>query len=176
MKKGLIHIYFGDGKGKTSAALGLAMRALGHGLSVKFYQFMKCTPTGELNSLKKHERISVIRADGVSSKFLWEMSDAEKAECLDAQQQLFDSACDAAQSRENDVVILDEILNAVDIGAISEAELKYLMTRKNGGTELVLTGRHASRELTSLADYVTQFVKVSHPHDSGAHARRGVEY
>lgn len=176
MKKGLTHIYTGDGKGKTTAAMGLVLRALGCGYEVKVFQFCKGMPSGELGALAKLPHVSVRRDSCGSKKFSWDMSEAEKAEWIDAQQALYDEACEAACSPDVDMVVLDEALGAMHAGAIQPAQLKYLIGHKYKGTELIITGRAAPRELIDLADYVTEMKMLKHPYEQGVDARRGVEF
>ncbi|NLG25220.1 MAG: cob(I)yrinic acid a,c-diamide adenosyltransferase [Clostridiales bacterium] len=176
MKRGLTHIYTGNGKGKTTAAMGLALRASGCGLRVAIFQFMKKTPSGEVAALALHERVTLCRAGTGCAKFLSDMTDEEKARCLDAQQELFDQACEAACDGAFDMVVLDEALGAMHAGAMDARQLAYLIEHRHRGTELVLTGRGAPQPLIDLADYVTEMRPIKHPYDRGTHARRGVEY
>ncbi len=176
MTKGLTHIYTGDGKGKTTAAMGLALRALGAGHTVRIFQFCKSQPSGELVSLEKLAPGILRRADCEIKKFSWDMTAEEKAVWTEAQQALFDDACDAACDRHVDMVILDEALGAVSGGAIDPGQLAYLMGHKYRGTELVMTGRSAPAKLCELADYVTEMRLVKHPYAQGVHARKGIEY
>ena len=176
MKKGLIHIYTGDGKGKTTAALGLCLRAAGHGLHVEIFQFLKNGITGELQTLAKLNRVNLQRAQTDIKKFSWQMTPDEKELWNDAQQSLFDAACEKACDPNIDMVIMDEILGALSAGAIDIGQIKYLMSHKYKGTELVLTGRNAPPALIELADYVTEMKCEKHPHQQGIDARRGVEY
>ena len=176
MTKGLTHIYTGDGKGKTTAAMGLALRALGAGLKVMIFQFCKSQPTGELTSLSKLAPGIVRRAECGVKKFTWDMNPEEKAAWQEAQQALFDEACEAACDNQVDLVILDEALGAVGAGAIDPGQLAYLIGHKYRGTELVLTGRNAPAKLVELADYVTEMREVRHPYQAGIPARKGIEY
>ena len=176
MTKGLTHIYTGDGKGKTTAAMGLALRALGAGLKVRIFQFMKGQPTGELTSLNKIAPGIVRRADCPVKKFVWDMTEEEKAVWSEAQQALFDEACDAACDKDVDMVILDEALGAASAGALGVDQLAYLIAHKYRGTELVLTGRSAPIRLIELADYATEMRMLKHPYAAGVQARKGVEY
>lgn len=175
MKKGLVHIYVGDGKGKTSAAMGLALRACGCGFDVSIFQFCKNTPTGELNSLRRLSHVSVQRACCELKKFVWLMTPEEKEVWADAQQTLFDAACEAACNPNVDVVVMDELLDALKFGVIDIAQIKYLITHKNKGTELVITGHTAPDALIETADYVTDMRCVKHPYQQGIDARRGIE-
>ena len=176
MKKGLTHIYTGDGKGKTTAALGLAVRACGNGYDVKVYQFCKGVPSGELYSIRNLPHIQILRAECAGGKFASEMNEAEKTAWIDAQQALFDDACEAACDPGVDLVVLDEALGAMHGGALGLDQLKYLITHKNRGTELVLTGRAAPDALIELADYVTEMRSVKHPFEWGLDARKGIEF
>jgi cob(I)alamin adenosyltransferase len=172
----LTHIYTGDGKGKTTAAMGLAIRAIGAGLQVRIFQFCKNQPTGEVVSLGRLAPGVLRRADCAVKKFTWDMTAEEKAVWAEAQQALFDEACDAACDKDVDMVILDEALGAVSEGAIDEGQLAYLIGHKYRGTELVITGRSAGEKLTALADYVTEMRAVRHPFAAGVPARKGIEY
>ena len=176
MTKGLTHVYTGEGKGKTTAAMGLALRALGAGLQVRVFQFCKSQPSGEIQALSKIAPGVVRRADCDVKKFAWDMTPAEKEVWVEAQQALFDEACDAACDKDVDLVILDEVLGAVSAGAIDQGQLAYLIGHKYRGTELVLTGRDAPEKLKDLADYVTEMRKVKHPFGAGVAARKGIEY
>ncbi len=176
MTKGLTHIYTGNGKGKTTAAMGLALRALGAGLQVRIFQFCKSQPTGELTSLMRLAPGIVRRADSPVKKFTWDMAAEEKALWAEAQQALFDEACEAACNKDVDLVVLDEVMGALSAGAVDSGQLAYLIGHKYRGTELVLTGRDAPEKLTGLADYVTEMRQVKHPYAAGIPARKGIEF
>lgn len=176
MKRGLVEIYTGRGKGKTTAALGLTVRAAGCGFTVRFFQFCKGSPTGEIGMLKNMPRVEFFRSGFASGKFVKEMTPQEKEAWQSAQQELFDAACEAALSPDSDVVVLDEILGAIHEKAISESELLYLIQHKYRGTELVITGRGASKALVDAADYVTEMQEIKHPYHDGVFARRGIEF
>ncbi|MEG0179325.1 MAG: cob(I)yrinic acid a,c-diamide adenosyltransferase [Oscillospiraceae bacterium] len=169
---GLVHIYTGEGKGKTTAAIGLAARAVGSGLKVAFYEFLKGSATGEAASLK---HLGVTFYCPVSNeKFTNEMSDAQKWICATRQSEtlLF-----AGKVIENyDMMILDEAICAVSSGLLSEDELFQFIVNKPLHTELVLTGRGASARLCSVADYVSVINKLKHPYDKGTKARKGIEF
>lgn len=171
MERSCVQVYTGDGKGKTTAALGLAMRAAGQGLCVKIVQFMKGRDTGELASLQKLG-VECVRA-ARSTKFFSMMSDDEKAA-------MRDGALDMLRRIEGwlgsaDLLILDEALGALGCGVLSLDELLGIMQRR-GGTEVVLTGRSAPDEIVSRADLVTEMREVKHYMQSGVNARKGIEY
>jgi cob(I)alamin adenosyltransferase len=171
-RTGLVHIYMGDGKGKTTAAAGLALRAAGSGFRVMFVQFLKGRPTGETGPLEKLG-VKVVRSESVK-KFIPEMSAAELEECRREQQACLEAARSGAG--DYDLIVLDEALAAAETGMISEDELCAFITSRPRGLELVLTGRSASRRLLLAADYVSQIKCVKHPYDRGVGARRGIEF
>ena len=170
---GMVHIYTGDGKGKTTAAVGLCTRAAGHGKKAAFYEFLKGAKTGEAKSLA---------ALGVEfycpverEKFTWTMTETEKAECRARQADTLARA--AAHMAEYDLVVLDEVLCAVNAGMLSLADVLRTVREKAPNTELVLTGRGAPEELIALADYVSVIEARKHPFADGARtaAREGVD-
>lgn len=169
---GLVHIYCGDGKGKTTAAMGLAFRALGSGLRVCVCQFLKGAPTGELAALSRFEGAGVLRAEGAPKGFLREMRDEERGACLVCQRELLARAARA----EADLVVLDEALSALGAGAFCAEELLKAVLALRQHAEVVLTGRAAPEAIMEAADYVTRMEKLRHPYDRGVGARRGVEY
>jgi cob(I)alamin adenosyltransferase len=166
--KGLTHIYTGDGKGKTTAAVGLGVRACGHGMKVLMVQFLKSIPTGEMNSLKLLEPGFVLHRGTSSRKFTWQMSEAEKAQTAAEQQSIFEYAVKAARNGECDLLILDEVLGAVSAGMIDKEQLVNFIKNKPDRLELVLTGRGAGNELVGLADYVSEIRAVKHPAEKGS--------
>lgn len=170
MSKGLVHIYTGNGKGKTTSAVGLAVRCAGHGKKAVFYQFLKATPTGELNSLKKLD-VDVIRVN-TCEKFYFNMNDEEKyitrCETELALVSLFSKPCD--------LLILDEIICAADNGIINIGKIIEIIKNKPSDTELILTGRNMPAELLKYADYVSEIICLKHPYDKGVDARRGIDF
>jgi len=170
--KGLVHIYTGDGKGKTTAAVGLAVRAAGDGLRVLFVQFLKGQATGELGPLRALG-MDIVRSPGVK-KFIPDMTMQERDECRVAQQACLRAAIDGAA--RYDLVILDEAIGAAETGMIDIDALEELVKHKPAPLELVLTGRGAPQRLIELADYVSEIKAVKHPYDKGIGARKGIEY
>ncbi|MDR3363685.1 MAG: cob(I)yrinic acid a,c-diamide adenosyltransferase [Clostridiales Family XIII bacterium] len=178
----MIHLYVGDGKGKTTAAVGLAVRAAGSGKRVVFVQFLKGSETGEVSSLAALG-IPVIRMKQ-NLGFVWTMDDAEKEQCRAAQARLLEEAR-AAAPFESDatgsaspagVIVLDEALDAVGVGMLEEDALRAFAEKQPAGTELVVTGRIAPGWLMEKADYITEMLKVKHPYDRGVMARTGIEF
>lgn len=173
-QKGLVHLYVGDGKGKTTAAAGLALRALGSGLRVLFCQFLKGRRSGELEPL---ERLGAILLHAKESrKFVFQMDGAERAEAKESHRACWEKASALVLSGEVDLAVLDEVVDAVNCGMIETEWLLELIRSRPAGAELVLTGRNPAPEICALADYHTEFRCVRHPYDSGTAARRGIEY
>jgi cob(I)alamin adenosyltransferase len=171
MKQSCVQIYTGDGKGKTTAAAGLALRAVGRGLCVKVVQFLKGRDSGEVMML---EQLGVeVRRISAGGKFLWDMNDDERAAVRrDAQ-----AALEVIRGWLGtvDVLVLDEALGALHGGLLSLDDLTDLIERR-GGTEIVLTGRAAPEELIRRADLVTEMRPVKHYMDAGIKARKGIEF
>ena len=173
--KGLVHIYFGDGKGKTSAAIGIAARAAGRGSRVVFAQFLKGRKSGELNSIKKFGA-QIIRSEK-NKRFCWEMTGEDIEECKIIQADLFSEIKKIIQSGEQvGLLVLDEALNATGIGVLDEKELCDFIMQKPEGLEIILTGRMAPEWLLERADYITEMKKHKHPFDKGIDGRKGIEY
>jgi cob(I)alamin adenosyltransferase len=170
--RGLVHIYTGDGKGKTTASVGLAVRAAGDGLRVLFAQFLKGRQTGELDPLRQLG-VTVMRTPEVV-KFIPSMSPAEREECRCAQRACLSGVI--GKAADFDLIILDEAMAAVETGMIGLDELIRFIRSKPEGLELALTGRNAPPELVALADYVSEIKAVRHPYERGIAARRGIEY
>lgn len=175
----MIHLYTGDGKGKTTAAAGLAVRAAGSGMRVIFSQFMKGNDTGELHVLRKLPNVRILRSQKQFG-FYKTLTDEEKAELARIHDRLLDQIIEAAENRECDMVILDEITYPVNWGLVSVSRLKELIAlvkkSEDSMPELVLTGRNPAGFLMDCADYVTRMEAVRHPFEKGAAARKGIEF
>lgn len=174
IQKALTHIYCGDGKGKTTAAIGLGIRMAGSGKRVKMVQFLKSSPTSELAILETIPNIEVIRSDRKLG-FTFAMTDEEKKLSREIQQELFEKARTLIQGIECDMLILDEIMAAMSCNMIDEAQVVELVESKPDSLELVLTGRNPPAALIELADYVSEIKKVKHPYDKGVPSRKGIE-
>ncbi len=174
--KGLIHIYTGDGKGKTTAAVGLGVRACGRGMRVLMVQFLKSMPTGEMAALKALEPNFILFRGTELKKFTWQMDEIEKLETAGEQESIFEYAVNNAIGGACDLLILDEVLGAVSEGMLGKGSLLEFMKNKPEALELVLTGRGAADELIELADYVSEIYAVKHPADKGINGREGIEY
>lgn len=171
---GLIHIYCGDGKGKTTASLGLAVRCSGHGNRVLIVQFLKSRPTGELKSLALLPGIELMRGKE-TKKFTFQMTAEEKAQVLQEHLALFEKVKEKCSGENIDLLILDEVIGACNTGVFDKNILIDFLKNKPKELEVVLTGRNPAPELVELADYVSEICKRKHPFDKGIPARTGVE-
>ena len=172
MERGLVQVYTGNGKGKTTAALGLALRAAGNRLKVLIVQFMKGTASGELEAAQRLSPfLTIIKAGREGFIFKGEVDPVD----LKMAEEGFLLAKKAIEDREYDIVILDEINMAVDFGLIPLPDLLQLVDSKPVTVELVLTGRNAKPELLEKADLVTEMVERKHYYAKGVPARKGIE-
>lgn len=170
---GLIHIYCGDGKGKTTAAIGLAVRAAGAGKKVVFTQFFKDGSSSEIRVLQGVENIQILHCNTVRG-FWKRMTDAQKARASADYTQLLSDV--ARLAMDADLLVLDEIISACNHGTVTEVAVADFLRSKPERLEVVLTGRNPSERLLRLADYVTQMQKIKHPYDRGIAARKGIEF
>jgi len=175
MKKGYIQVYTGDGKGKTTAAIGLAIRGAGAGMRVLIAQFLKAIDTSELNILNKIDNITVMRY-ATAKKFVWDMSDEEKVNLKNEMQKLLKDTLQFAKDNECDIVIFDELLGAYNGGFISEEEILELLDNRPDYCEYVITGRQAPDWLIDKAHLVSSTEAVKHYMDAGVIARKGIEF
>jgi len=171
--KGLVEIYTGNGKGKTTSALGLAMRASGQGARVVIIQFMKSGEGyGELKSIAKLDGITLISTGHPGFTLRGE----EKPEDFSEAERGLDLARRYAEPGACDMLILDEMNVALDRGLLKTEEVVSFIKNKPEDLELVITGRAAKQEIIEAADLVSEIMEVRHPYHKGIEARRGVEY
>lgn len=172
MEKGYIHVYTGNGKGKTTSAIGLGIRATGAGLKVHMLQFMKGRRYSELNSLDniKNFTYSQHGRDEFVNKKNPEKIDIDKA------QEGFKHAKKLIKSNKYDMLILDEINVAVDFNLIDIKDVVKLVENKPEKLELILTGRFAHAEIQRVADYVTEMLEIKHPYQQNIEARKGIDF
>ena len=190
---GLVHVYTGDGKGKTTASLGLAMRALGANLRVYMIQFLKSADTGELYTVKRYlpnmkivqfgveaindkqsriyEFVPRSKKEKTSSKFTFQPDEAEREACRRG----MEHAHNVIGSGEYDLVILDEINCALNKDIVPIEKVLNLV-KNHGNVELVFTGMGAPEKIKEVADYVSYIKKIRHPWEKGIKARKGIEY
>jgi len=172
LKKGYIHIYTGSGKGKTTAALGLGLRAVGAGFKVYMIQFMKGRRYSELDAVEHLSNFTIVQhgRDEFVSKEKPEQID------IDLAQEGFAHAKDIIKNGKYDMVIFDEINVAVDYNLIPLEDVLKLIEEKPEKLELVLTGRYAHPEIVKWADLVTEMLEIKHPYQQGVLARKGVDF
>ena len=169
----MIHIYCGDGKGKTTAALGLILRHVGAGGRPVLAQFLKSAPTGELAALKTLG-IPIYRNE-LPHGFFPNMSDEVKQKVRELHNHTLTEVARLAKSNECSLLVLDE-LNAALALELIDREAVFALLDDHGDAELVITGRDPSEELLSRADYVTEMKLVKHPYEKGVKARKGIEF
>lgn len=171
---GLIHIYCGDGKGKTTAAVGLAVRCAGRGNKVLLVQFLKSRDSGELYSLAKLPDIEVMRGKE-SKKFTFQMNEEEKYALLIEHNKMFEQVLAKIKNGGYSLLILDEVIGALNAKVFEMPKLIEFLRHKPENLEVVLTGRNPAPELVEIADYVSEMRKIKHPMDKGIMAREGIE-
>jgi len=176
MLNGMVQVYTGDGKGKTTAAIGQGIRSAGRGLKVYMIQFLKSLDTGELHACEKLGGYFRIFRFEKERGFFWTLDEEQKKELKQEVNQAFEFAVKVMQNRECDVLILDEIMAAIVNNLISEQQVCDFIKSKSESVELILTGRNAPAAIVELADYVSEIHSVKHPMDKGISARIGIEY
>ena len=172
MEKGYIHVYTGPGKGKTTAALGLGLRAAGAGFKVHMIQFMKGRRYSELDAIEKLPNFTFSQHG--RDKFV-SKEKPEKVD-IDLAQKGFAHAKDIIKNTKYDMVILDELNVAIDYNLIAVDDVLKLLEEKPEKLEIVLTGRYAHPELVKIADVVTEMLEIKHPYQEGVTARKGVDF
>ena len=172
MEVGLIHIYCGDGKGKTTAAAGLAARCAGGGGSAAFFQFLKDNTSGERAALIK-AGVDVINGYTDLGK-VWTFTEEQVRDMFVWYEDKFKEI--RKNAAEYDLLVLDEAIDAVNYGYIRRDTILTFLREKPIGLEVVLTGRNPDREFLEIADYVTQMQKIKHPYDTGVTARNLIEF
>lgn len=172
----MIQLYIGDGKGKTTAAIGQAIRTLGWDKKVLFVQFLKASGTGEKRILENMKGCTFIRPDMRHNGFIWNMNEKEFNETKEDIKKGFSEICHLIMNENFSLVVMDEVLDIIDCAFISEEQLIELIVELQPGTEFVLTGRRASERLKDISDYISNITKEKHPFDNGIQSRKGVEY
>lgn len=170
MELGMVHLYWGEGKGKTTAAMGLALRALGNGCRVVVVQFLKGADTSEIPLLRQLG--AEVYRGKAGQKFVFQMNDAEKA----ATRALQNENLRAALARPVDLLVLDEACAAWELNMVDRQLLEQAVRERPAGQEIVLTGRKPAPWMEELADYSTEMHCWRHPYEKGVKARKGVEF
>ncbi|MCX7773570.1 MAG: cob(I)yrinic acid a,c-diamide adenosyltransferase [Clostridia bacterium] len=173
---GLIQVYIGDGKGKTTAAVGQSIRALGWRYKVMFSQFLKNSETGERHILSSLENLDFVRPPMRNMGFIWDLDGEALAETREDLNRGFEDIMKRIFENGYDLVVLDELLDVIDCGFIEEERLFSLLNEKPDKTEIILTGRKASDSLKAKADYISVITGEKHPYERGIKARKGIEY
>ena len=166
----MLHVYYGEGKGKTTAAAGLAIRALGHGQKVFFLQFLKSGTSGELAVLRQAGASVFSGKSG--TKFVSQMTESEKKETT----RIHNGFLESAKNADWDLLVLDEACAAVSAVMIDEEMLRGIVLDNRDLKEIVITGRNPRPWMLEAADYITEMKYVRHPYELGILAREGVEF
>ena len=169
------HIYYGDGKGKTTAAIGLAVRAAGSKMKVLFVQFLKTEFSGERHILSHTENVTLTFCP-LELKFTFDMDDKEKAQAAKIFKGIFDNAVTTALTEKYDMVVLDEVFEAINAHMLSESEVYEFITNAPSSMKIVMTGHNPPQKFMDCADYITEFKKIKHPYDRGITGRIGIEF
>ncbi|MBW8039826.1 MAG: cob(I)yrinic acid a,c-diamide adenosyltransferase [Planctomycetes bacterium] len=179
LEKGLVQIYTGDGKGKTTAAFGLALRAAGQGNKVMIYQFLKPPSLNIGERLALQPGTITIKVEAIDAP--WDMAKSLKdqkdlSQMRKAISEALERIAETAEKRLYDVLVLDEIVFCLSKGLAKIEDIKNIIDKRDPAVEIVLTGRGATQELIALADLVTEMKNIKHPFDKGTSARRGIEF
>ncbi len=173
MTQGLFIVFTGEGKGKTTAALGMAMRAAGHGLKVCFIQFIKGGwHYGELDAVKRFEGLIDLHVMGRG--FTWKSDNL--AEDTRLAQEAWKMACAAINSGHYQMVVLDEFTYLLHYGMLEAGPCLDFLAQRNPQLHVVITGRHAPIQMIEAADLVTEMRMIKHPLKSGIKAQKGIEF
>jgi cob(I)alamin adenosyltransferase len=169
----MVHVYTGGGKGKTTTSIGIALRAIGHGLNVYIIQFMKGGDDyGEIIAAKEIKNLTILQfgRDRFVNRKNPDEIDIELAK------KGLEHAKEVMNMKRYDIIVLDEINVALDYGLIRTEEVTEMIKNRPESVELVLTGRRAPKEIIELGDYVTEMREIKHPYKTGISARAGIEY
>lgn len=175
MEKGLLHVYYGNGKGKTTCAVGLSVRAAGNGRKVLFVQFMKTGKSSEIKVLEDVAGIEIMEAPRLK-KFSFQMNDEEKRVLREQNDRALSDIIKRAEEGDFDLLVMDECLGTLHKKLLDEGRLISFLDSRPAGLEVVLTGRHPDDLIMERADYVSEIHKVKHPYDKGVYGRKGIEF
>ena len=171
----MIHAYYGDGKGKSTAAAGAALRAAGNRMRVMYVQFLKTENTGERLALQSIDGITLTSCP-LELKFTYEMDDRERQQVSMMYRGIFERAVSITLSDRYDMIVLDEVFDVINEGMLSESSVFEFISNAPNNSEIIMTGRKPPKRFIDAADYVTEFKKHKHPYDRGIQARKGIEY
>ncbi len=175
--QGLLHLYIGNGKGKTTASAGLTLRMAGNGGHVLFGQFLKTAPTGEVVAFSRFtDLIEVVRPSMRHRAFIWNQTPQQRGETLEDLRAAWFALAARLQDEAIGLFVFDELLDVIELGAVTEAEVLAALAVRHRTAEVVLTGRRAPAGLVDAAGYITSMEAVRHPYEAGMQARRGIEF
>lgn len=173
-RTGLIHVYTGDGKGKTTASVGLGIRAAGRAFKVVMVQFLKSSNTGELKIIDEIENFQVHRFERPRG-FFWTLTEIEKEELQEDINKAIDFVKERLELGDCDMLILDEVMGSLKNNLIDVDLLVDMLKNKSTHMEVVLTGRNVPDKIVEIADYVSEINPIKHPFEKGIPARIGIE-
>lgn len=176
LERGYVQVYTGNGKGKTTAAVGQAVRAAGNNLKVYMLQFLKTDPTGELEIAKLiGDKFQIFRFESKKG-FFWTLKDEEKAILKNEVDTAYNFAMEVIKNSSCDVFILDEIMGILSNKLLTEEQVIELIDKKPTNMELILTGRNVPDSIKDKADLVTEMKDIKHYMEKGVYSREGIEY
>jgi cob(I)alamin adenosyltransferase len=176
LKQGYVQIYTGNGKGKTTAAIGLGVRAAGNKYKVYMIQFLKSSKTGELQSVEALKPYFEVFRFQKPRGFFWTLKEEEKKELKEEIQKAYNFALQVFEENQCDILILDEIMGAISNDLVTAAQIIELMEKKPQNMELIMTGRNVPEEIIKKADLVTEMKDIKHYFNAGVGSREGIEY
>ncbi len=169
------HIYFGDGKGKTTAAVGIAVRAAGSNLKVLFVQFLKTEFSGERRVLSNLPNVTLTCCP-LELKFTFEMNESEKQQASKIFKEIFERSAETVLTEKYDMIVLDEVFEAISAGMLNESDVFEFIANAPVSVEIIMTGHNPPKRFMESADYITEFKKIKHPYDRGVTGRIGIEF
>lgn len=176
LNKGMVQVYTGDGKGKTTAAIGQGIRAYGNNLKVYMIQFLKGSKTGELNTIKElGDNFKIFRFEKPRD-FVWNLNEEEKDELRAEIREGYRFVLETISESKCDVLIIDEIMGVLHNKFLTIDEVVYIIDNKPNNMELILTGRDIPKEILMKSDLVTEMKCIKHYFKEGVRARKGIEY
>ncbi|MBQ6387579.1 MAG: cob(I)yrinic acid a,c-diamide adenosyltransferase [Ruminococcus sp.] len=171
----MIHAYYGDGKGKSTAAAGMALRAAGNHMRVMFVQFMKTENSGERVALQRFDNVTLSSCP-LELKYTYNMDEHERQQVSVMFRGIFDRSVSMTLSDRYDMIILDEVFDVIHEGMLAGSAVFEFISNAPNSLEIVMTGRKPPQRFIDAADYVTEFKKIKHPFDHGVAARIGIEF
>ena len=171
----MIHAYYGDGKGKSTAAAGMALRAAGNHMRVMFVQFMKTENSGERVALQRFDNVTLSSCP-LELKYTYNMDEHERQQVSVMFRGIFDRSVSMTLSDRYDMIILDEVFDVIHEGMLAGSAVFEFISNAPNSLEIVMTGRKPPQRFIDAADYVTEFKKIKHPFDHGVAARIGLEF